>query len=229
MTMERNEAHINRDDLLYLASRAIDGDLTAAEQARLAEAREASPALHKEAEALARVDALVRASAGPAPVVSWDALHARVMSAIAAAAAEAEKAPADMGLSLRRPARAGWLRPLLGIGVPLAAAAALAVMVLPRLIRPPGGRVELARIDVTLARPEPGPPAEGGDASSVAPSADAPMIRVTLARRDAAEAGPQETATRRRLLVAAAGGEEGGTQVQTPDSGVAAESEEVFQ
>lgn len=108
------ETRINEQDE-FLLSRLLDDDLAPDEAAALRERMEREPALESAFESMRRVDALLQKRQADQAVVDWDRFHGAVMNAV-----DEDAAGSPPVIKLSR-----WL----GIGVPLAAAAAIALIV----------------------------------------------------------------------------------------------------
>jgi len=100
----------------FLLSRLLDGELPADQAVTLHRRMEREPELRAAFESLARVDALLARRQADQPAVHWRQFHEKVLAAVAAQAA-----PAPKTIPLAR-----WL----GICAPLAAAAAIGLIVL---------------------------------------------------------------------------------------------------
>ncbi|MCP4636749.1 MAG: hypothetical protein GY848_09795, partial [Methyloversatilis sp.] len=120
----------------FLLSRLVDGDLPDGEAEALRRRMERDPELREAFESLARVDELLRARQTDRPAVDQRRFHADVMRAV-----EAESAS---GGRLSR-----WIR----IGVPLAAAAAIALFVSFYPFGDDVGRRDAGRCLVRIERP----------------------------------------------------------------------------
>jgi len=99
----------------FLLSRLLDGDLATDEALALRRRMEQEPALQEAYDALARVDAALRTRQADRPVLDWGRFHREVMDRV-----QADAAVSHATLQLRR-----WIR----LGVPLAAAAAIVLLV----------------------------------------------------------------------------------------------------
>lgn len=109
----------------FLLSRLLDGDLPAAEAEALRRRIEAEPALAAVYARMVRLDGVLKGRAGDRPQVDWRAFHARVLNRVELAAEE-NASPLFVRVSR-------WL----AIGVPLAAAAVIALVF---ILRSPGGK-----------------------------------------------------------------------------------------
>ncbi len=103
------------DNDAFLLSRLLDGDLSPAESAALRERIAHDSHLQAEYDAISRVDHVLAARRADQPDVDWDRFHARVVAAL-----ERETRGSQRTIKLRR-----WIQ----VGVPLAAAAAVALLV----------------------------------------------------------------------------------------------------
>lgn len=150
----------NPDDPLFLESRSLDGDLSDQEREALERTLKASPELRAEALKLAAVDRLVRDWGKARPDLDWSsftesvnacllteaesAAIARVDQLVARWAASTPDLDADAFTEnvLRRlenkssKSQSNRLRPVLRIGMPLAAAAVIVLAVMNDLWRP---------------------------------------------------------------------------------------------
>ena len=98
-----NEAPFNPDDIDFLASRDLDGDLTAEERRRLGDALDASESLRAKADAMRRVSDLVRRWAAAPVEIDWDA-HTELIDGRCQADDDAQDRPEVDGI-LKRWAR----------------------------------------------------------------------------------------------------------------------------
>ena len=146
-----SEPPVQPDDPAFLASRALDGDVSAEEQRQLDEALAASEQLRIEAEQLRKVDRLVKRWAGAGVELDWASyaklIHARVEAEVdegelervgrlvehwGSAPVEFDEAAFTDGVMarIRSEERRSPKRNLIfRIGAPLAAAAAVAIAV----------------------------------------------------------------------------------------------------
>jgi len=108
----------------FLLSRLLDNDLPPAEADALRRRIEAEPALAQAYARMAQLDSLLKARRADQPQLDWKGFHARVINQVERAAEAKASRPV---IRLSR-----WL----SIGVPLAAAAAIALVV---ILRPPSG------------------------------------------------------------------------------------------
>ncbi len=147
----------------FLLSRLLDNDLPPAEAETLRRRIEAEPALARAYARMARLDSLLKERRADQPQMDWKAFHARVTNRVERAAEAKASSPI---IRLSR-----WL----AIGVPLAAAAAIALAV---ILWPPigstkpdgnnvadgptGGRPPLGELLVKVDQPTPAPPAVEG-------------------------------------------------------------------
>ncbi len=146
-----SETPYNPDDPAFLASRSLDEELSASERQRLDEALAASESLRAEVEELRAIDGLVKRWSAGEVSLDW-AAHSRLIEAKALAGPEGEHdrklddlltqwadhrveidegafTAAVMARVSRRPRRV-WRRSLVfRLGTPLAAAAAVAIVV----------------------------------------------------------------------------------------------------
>lgn len=100
----------------FLLNRLIDGDLTEGQAAELRARMEREPELRKAFRRLERLESLLSARRADRPAVDWGAFHRQVMARV-----ERESRPAlPLVFKLRR---------YLGVAVPLAAAAAIVLVV----------------------------------------------------------------------------------------------------
>ena len=144
-----SEAPYNPDDPAFLASRALDEDLTAEERRKLEELLATSKSLRDELEGLRAIDRLVQRWGTPPVECDWDA-HAALAAARAAGEDDEQdlrkvdnllerwrRTPAEVdaeeftaSVMARVAPRTAWSRRrrlIIRLGVPLAAAAALAI------------------------------------------------------------------------------------------------------
>ncbi len=98
-----NEAPFNPDDIYFLASRDLDGDLTGKERRRLGDALDASESFRADADAMDKVGELVRRWAATPVEIDWDA-HAKLVDARCQADDDAQDRPELDGI-LKRWAR----------------------------------------------------------------------------------------------------------------------------
>lgn len=144
----------------FLLSRLLDNDLPPTEADALRRRIEAEPALREAYARLARLDDLLKTRRADRPQIDFKQFHARVTNEVGRAA-ETESKPLVIRLSR-------WL----AAGVPLAAAAAIALVV---ILRPAGDKpvsgtgdgpqppaIVSPVVAVTVQRPEPVPPAPAG-------------------------------------------------------------------
>ena len=150
---------INEQDE-FLLSRLLDNDLSPEESANLRARLEGEPELQRAYAAMTRIDALLVARRADQPQVDFSRFHSSVMSQVEAEAAR----PVTIRL-------ANYLR----VALPLAAAAAIALVVLfwphagPTHIKTPDPGSAIARVEVRYNRP-----ATAGDAG----------VHVSFARSD---------------------------------------------
>jgi len=142
------EAQYNPDDMVFLTSRSLDEELSEAERSRLEKALGLSDALRREAERLRAVDKLVKRWGCEQADLDWEHHHALISAQAAGDESEAsekldallarwgaavvpldEKRFAGAVMARVAPARARRLtqRLVFRVGVPLAAAAMLAL------------------------------------------------------------------------------------------------------
>jgi len=139
----------------FLLSRLLDNDLSPAEAEALRRRIEAEPALARAYAHMARLDNLLKARRADQPRLDWKGFHARVTSQVERAAEAKASRPV---IRLSR-----WL----AIGLPLAAAAAIALVV---ILRAPADKTETGpdnlkpgRLVVQVDEPAPVAPAGEGD------------------------------------------------------------------
>jgi len=111
----------------FLLSRLLDNDLPPAEAETLRRRIEAEPALARAYARMARLDSLLKERRADQPQLDWKRFHARVTNQVERAAEAKASSPI---IRLSR-----WL----AIGVPLAAAAAIALVV---LLHSPGAKTK---------------------------------------------------------------------------------------
>ena len=130
----------------FLLSCLIDGDLSPEQASRLRERMEREPELRAAFTSLNRVNELLAVRRADRPSVDLRALHTQVMRQVEERAAR----PSILRLPF-------WVR----VAMPLAAAAAVALVVTANLNRhsgpATGGAMTVARNDVTPAQPAPSP------------------------------------------------------------------------
>ena len=143
------------DNDAFLLSELLDGNLPADQAAVLRRRLEREPALRAAFESLAHVDALLEGRQADRPVVDWPRFREEVMDAVRA---KRLAPPAIIRL-------ARWMR----VGVPLAAAAAIALLVTLHKSGPETGEPEAAS----------GP----GPVVAVAPSGDAAATMIVRFKR----------------------------------------------
>ena len=157
----------------FLLSRLLDGDLLADEATALRRRLEREPALRAAFESLAQVDALLEDRRADWPTVDWPRFREAVMDAV-----EAEtSAPPAIIRSVH------WMR----VGVPLAAAAAIAVLVTlyrsgPETDGPEAGPGPGPVVAVVPSGDDPAPTLVRFKRHWFSPRAEAGVIQVTFAQ-----------------------------------------------
>lgn len=121
MPNERFENELER-----LMADKLDGDLAPADARRLDEMLDRDPQAKKEADALERVDELIRSSGKTMPAMDWSRFRAELMS--------------DVRREAARKSRMTYIFRIGAAAVPLAAAAVLAFMFWPRTQLPPSAQ-----------------------------------------------------------------------------------------
>ena len=95
-----NEAPFNPDDISFLASRDLDGDLTGEERRRLGHMLDASESLRADVVAMRKVNELVRRWSAAPVEIDWDA-HAKLIDVRCLADNDAQDRPELDGLLKR--------------------------------------------------------------------------------------------------------------------------------
>ncbi len=191
-----NEEPYQTDDPSFLLSRALDEELTEAQRHRLEEALAASPALQLEARTFRSVDQLLKRWAGRRIKIDETAFEAGVLARVADEAhGEAlgkvdslleqwgrhrpvvdEKDFVQAVLDQVRPTGrvAPWRRRILRVGLPLAAAAVVAIAVTARIGLKPA-HAPVVRVAIGRTVPAPGGPRDRGRAQQVVTFTRAPV------------------------------------------------------
>ena len=191
-----NEEPYQADDPSFLLSRALDEELTEAQRRRLEEALADSPALRLEASTLRSVDRLLKGWAGQRIKIDEAAFEAGVLARVADEAHGEALGKVDNLLkrwSRHRPVvdeeafvqavlgQIGptvrvtpWRRRILRLGLPLAAAAVVAIAVTARIGLTPA-HAPVVRVAIGRTLPAPGGSQDHGRAQPVVSFARAPV------------------------------------------------------